>query len=202
MKGYYFITDSTLSRAGNLSDVKNALDAGVEAVQYRNKNGTTKELYDEAIELKKLCKNALFLINDRLDIALAVDADGVHLGQDDLPYSAARKLLGKKKIIGITVHNVEEAKEAQFIGADYLGVSPIFETSTKTDAGRPSGIDLIRNIKKLVSIPIIAIGGINLSNAAEVVQAGADSLCAIAAVITKDNVQEEIEKFQKLFKKG
>lgn len=198
MKGYYFITDSGLSHAGNISDVKQAVACGVEVVQYRNKNAETREMYEEALMLKEICCDAVFLINDRIDIALAVDADGVHLGQSDMPYAAARKMLGPKKIIGITVHNLAEALEAQALGADYLGVSPIYQTATKSDAGKPAGIALIEEIRARVHIPLIAIGGINLANAPEVVKAGADGLCAISAVVAKENAGDEIKKFQEL----
>lgn len=199
MKGYYFITDSSLSRAGNISDVKQAENCGVCAVQYRNKNAETKEMYIEALLLRETCCNTLFLINDRVDIALAVDADGVHLGQSDMPYKVARKMLGPEKIIGITVHNLPEAMEAQRFGADYLGVSPIFKTATKFDAGKPGGIALIEEIRARVDIPLIAIGGINLANAAEVVRAGADGVCAISAVVTSEDVSREIKRFQEVF---
>ncbi|MDD5686970.1 MAG: thiamine phosphate synthase [Elusimicrobia bacterium] len=197
--GYYFITDTELSKAGNISDVKSAVSAGVKVVQYRNKSGSTKEMYEEALVLKRLCRDIIFLINDRLDIAVAVNANGVHIGQDDMSYPVARRILGKNKIIGVTVHNIEEAKVAEKMGADYLGVSPIFATNTKSDAGNPKGITLIKDIKKVVSIPIVAIGGINLSNAGEVVKAGADGLCAISSVVAKNDVKSEIKKFQKLF---
>jgi thiamine-phosphate pyrophosphorylase len=203
ISGYYFITDEKLSRAGNVSDVKNAVSAGVKIIQYRNKCGSTKEMYDDAVKLKKICrkKNVIFIINDRMDIAIASGADGVHIGQEDMSYSVARKILGKNKIIGITVHNLKEAKNAQKQGADYLGVSPIFSTDTKRDAGRPAGISLIEKIKSCLcgTIPVMAIGGINLSNAGEVMAAGADGLCAISATVTKNNVKKEIKKFQKLF---
>jgi thiamine-phosphate pyrophosphorylase len=199
LRGYYFITDSRLSRAGNASDVKNALAAGVRMVQYRDKEAGTRQLYEEALRLKSVCKGAIFLINDRLDIALGIGADGVHIGRDDLPYRLARRLLGKKKVIGVTVHSVKEAQEAQRLGADYIGVSPIFTTGTKRDAGKPAGIRLIKEIKRRVGLPVIAIGGINLSNAKEVVEAGADGLCAISAVVTKPDVKKEIKKFQALF---
>ena len=200
MKGYYFITDSSLSRAGNISDVKQAEACSVCAVQYRNKNAETREMYIEAVRLREICRNAPFLINDRIDIALAVDADGVHLGQLDMPYRAARKMLGPEKIIGITVHNISEAMEAQLSGADYLGISPIFQTATKSDAGKPAGIALIEEIRARIDIPLIAIGGINLSNAPEVVRAGADGLCAISAVVAKEDVNGEIKRFQELFR--
>jgi len=200
MKGYYFITDAKTSRAGNLNDVKNAVRANVEVVQYREKYKNTHQMYEEAVKLRAICKDIKFLINDRVDIALAVDADGVHLGNDDLPFSVARKLLGKNRIIGVTAHNLKEAQAAEKLGADYLGVSPIFLTTTKPDAGKPAGLELIRQIKKNVSLPIVAIGGINLSNAKDVVNAGADSLCAISAVVSAADVKAEIEKFQALFK--
>lgn len=199
MKGYYFVTDENLSRKGNLNDVKAALAAGVRFIQYRNKSADTKTLYDEALQLRKICKNAKLIVNDRLDIALAVGANGVHLGERDLPVEVARKLLGKKGIIGITVHNLKEAKLAQFLGADYLGVSPIFYTATKKDIGFPCGVNLITRIKNQVHVPVVAIGGINLSNARKVIDAGADSICAISAVLTKSEVTAEIKKFQKLF---
>ena len=199
MRGYYFITDAGLSRAGNAADVQAACAAGVKAVQYREKCADTRVMYEEARRLKALCRGALFLINDRVDLAQAVDADGVHLGRQDLPYDIARKLLGPGKIIGITVSSLAEALDAARQGADYLGVSPIFPTTTKADAGTPGGLGLIREIRKLVSLPLIAIGGITLTNAPEVIQAGADGLCAISAVVTKPDVRGEIERFQALF---
>ena len=200
MKGYYFITDSGLSRAGNISDVGIAEACGVEVVQYRNKSVETCEMYEEALRLKEICRCARFLINDRIDIALAVDADGVHLGQSDMPYQAARRLLGPEKIIGITVHSLAEALFAESLGADYLGVSPVFRTATKLDAGKPAGIALIEEIRSRVDIPLIAIGGINLSNAPDVILAGADGLCAISAVVATDDVGREIGRFQELFR--
>jgi thiamine-phosphate pyrophosphorylase len=201
VKGYYFITDSKLSRAGNESDVRQAVSCGVKVVQYRNKNAETLQMYQEAALLREICRDSgsLFLINDRIDIALATQADGVHLGQSDMPCLAARKLLGQDKIIGVTVHNLGEALAAERIGADYLGVSPIFQTATKPDAGKPAGISLIEEIHSRVDIPLIAIGGINHCNAGEVVRAGADGLCAISCVVAKENLREEIIKFQEIF---
>lgn len=200
IEGYYFITDNLLSKAGNLQDARSAVKAGVNVIQYRNKNGSTRELYEEALKLRAICKKSIFLINDRIDIALAVGADGVHVGQDDMPCKLARKILGKGKIIGVTAHNVAEAEKAEQEGASYIGVSPVFATGTKSDAGKPVGIGLIKEIKKRVNIPLVAIGGINLENAFQVVEAGADGLCAISAVITKNDVVAEIRKFQGLFR--
>lgn len=200
VKGYYFITDAGLSKHGNASDCREAMKAGVKIVQYRNKTGSTREMYEEALELRRICSKAIFLINDRIDIALAVNADGVHLGQDDMDCKIARKILGKKSIIGVTAHSINEAIKAQKEGASYIGLSPIFETTTKSDAGIPAGIKLIEQAANKISIPIVAIGGINLENVKQVIEAGANAFCAISCVITKNNVAEEIKKLQRLFK--
>jgi len=199
VKGYYFITDSRLSRAGNISDVMEAAACKVDAVQYRNKNAETREMYEEALHLREICRDLTFLINDRIDIALAVGADGIHMGQTDMPCKTAREMLGEEKIIGVTVHNLFEALVAKRDGADYLGVSPIFQTATKSDAGKPAGIALIEEIRRKIDIPLIAIGGINLSNAPEVIGAGADGLCAISCVVESDDVSAQINRFQDLF---
>jgi thiamine-phosphate pyrophosphorylase len=201
MRGYYFITDAKISRAGNISDVEDAVAAGVEVVQYREKEKSAKEMKDEALVLRGICKDITFLINDRVDVALAVGADGVHLGSEDLSYSKARELLGDDKIIGLTVHSLKEALVAQDLGADYLGVSPIFATTTKSDAGKPAGVGLIEEIKEHVTVPLIAIGGITLANAAQVVKSGADGLCAISAIVSSQDVKKEISRFQNLFDK-
>ena len=201
--GYYFITDSTLSRKGTLYDVEQACKAGVSVIQYRQKIGSTLDLLNEALLLRKMISPpVLFLVNDRVDIASAVYADGVHLGQDDMPCKRARQLLGSEKIIGVTVHTVEEAEQAVNDGADYLGVSPIFSTSTKEDAGIPAGIGLLRNIRTKCSLPLVAIGGITLENAEKVISAGADSICAISAVVSSSDVYGTILAFQSLFQHG
>lgn len=198
-RGYYFVTDTGLSRAGNTSDVANAAAAGVGVVQYRAKNGTSRALYEEARALRALCTPALFLVNDRVDLALAVGADGVHVGQDDLPCEAARALLGPERIVGVTAHSVAEAVRAERDGADYVGVAPIFSTKTKADAGVPRGVELVREVRAAVSIPIVAIGGIDLTNARSVIAAGADAICAISAVVRAPDVALEIDAFQRLF---
>ncbi|MFZ3085995.1 MAG: thiamine phosphate synthase [Candidatus Hydromicrobium sp.] len=196
----YFITDSRLTRKTILEDVKSAIRAGVKIIQYREKEKSTGDMIKEAKEIGELCKknNVLFIINDRVDIVLAVDADGVHLGNKDMTYSIARKILGSKKIIGLTVHNIREAVEAERLGADYIGVSPIFETKTKLDAGRPAGLKLIKDIKKAIKIPFVAIGGINENNLGSVIEAGARSIAAISAIVTKDNVEKECKKFREV----
>ncbi len=191
----YFITDNKLTKRAVFEDVKSAIKAGVKIIQYREKEKSTREMIEEAAKIKELCKNkAIFLINDRVDIALAVKSDGVHLGQDDIPYEIARSLLGKK-IIGLTVHNVEEAIQAKKLGADYISLSPIFETKTKLDAGPAIGIKLIEDIKKSANIPLVAIGGINLENIDDVIKAGTIPIATISAILTKEDVKGECRKF-------
>jgi thiamine-phosphate pyrophosphorylase len=202
VRGYYFITEAVLSRAGNLSDAAAAVAAGVRVVQYRQKQGRSRDLVAEARKLRELCRHIRFLVNDRVDLALEVGADGVHLGQEDLPCPEARKMLGPEKIIGVTVITMAEALTAQAGGADYLGVSPIFSTATKADAGVPTGVALLAEIRRRVTLPLVAIGGITLENAPAVIAAGADAVCAIAAVVTKPDVKSEIDKFQRLFRPG
>lgn len=199
----YFITDSKLTKKTILDDVKAAIKAGVKIIQYREKEKPTRLMYKEAKEIKKLCheNNVLLIINDRIDICQSINADGVHLGNDDMPYNEARKLL-KDKIIGLTIHNTKEAVEAEKLGADYIGISPIFETKTKLDAGPATGLKLIEDVKKAVKIPFVAIGGINLENIDGVVKAGAKSAAVISAIVTKDNVEVECKKFIEKLKRS
>ncbi|MBU0635014.1 MAG: thiamine phosphate synthase [Candidatus Omnitrophica bacterium] len=200
-KGFYFILDTALL-AGNLDSlVKAALGAGVKIIQYRNKNAPTKEICDDITAIKKIIKNknVLLLINDRADIAFLCGADGAHLGKKDASYEAARKILGKKKIIGLTVRSLKEAKQAQEMGADYVGLGPVFISKTKPGLKKPLGIKLIGRIRKELRIPIVAIGGINLNNARAVLATGADCICAVAALSGGKSLTEEINKFQKLF---
>lgn len=193
---FYLVTDSGLSKKGTLSDVREAVESGCRIVQYREKDKSTKEMVKEASEIKRICSDrAIFLVNDRVDIALAVDADGVHIGQDDMPIKTARKLLGKEKIIGLSVHDREEAILAEKAGADYVGLGPIFNTATKRDAGNGIGPLKIREVKGTIKIPIVAIGGINKENCEVVIQNGADSLAAISAVVCSDNVKRETKYF-------
>lgn len=162
-----------------------ALEAGVKFFQYRNKSGTRRVIYEISLQLVPLARGAgaLFIVNDHADIALAVDADGVHLGQDDLPIEHARNLLGSGKLIGISTHSPDQAKVAEAGGADYIGFGPIFRTSTK-DAGPVQGIEKISAIKRIVSVPVIAIGGITLANVGEAVCAGADGVAVISSVLS------------------
>lgn len=175
-----------------------ALSAGVRFIQYRCKHGSRRAIYDTSSRLVHKVRHAgcLFIVNDHTDIAAAVDADGVHLGQDDLPIEYARKLLGKGKIIGISTHSLEQAKAARDAGADYIGFGPIFATTTK-DAGPAKGIETLGLIKRSVSIPLIAIGGITHANVTEVITAGADGVAVISAILTAKDIKGAAEEMIK-----
>jgi thiamine-phosphate pyrophosphorylase len=195
------VTDSELSKDGIFSDVKDALRAGCKIVQYREKNKSTKDLIDEAKKLKKICDGkAVFLVDDRFDVALAVDADGIHIGQEDIHFETARMLLGKDKVIGLTVHNLDEAIEAEKLGVDYIGLAPIFKTGTKEDARDPIGTEMIEIVRKNVSLPIVAVGGIKKENIKDVMEAGADSVVSIHAVLKSNDVYNEVSEFIRIIK--
>jgi len=168
-----------------------ALSAGVRCFQYRNKHDSRKIIYEISAQLASTARKAgaLFIVNDHTDIAIAVDADGVHLGQDDLPIDCAQKLLPKGKIIGISTHNIVQAQAAETAGADYIGFGPLFKTATK-DAGAVQGIERLLAIRKTVSLPVIAIGGINHGNIPEVMQAGADGVAVISAVMSAPDIKK------------
>jgi len=200
---FYFITDSNLTRQGTLKDVEAAVGAGCKIIQYREKNKSTREMVEEALEIKKLCLGrAIFLVNDRVDVALAVNADGVHIGQDDMPFHTARRLLGEEKIIGLTTHNLEESKAAEEMGADYIGLSSIYSSTTKTDAGEGQGPGLIRKVVPEMGIPVVAIGGITMENVKEVMQAGADAAVAISAVLCTADAGREVAEFIKVIREN
>lgn len=199
---FYLVTDSGLSKKGTLSDVREAVESGCRIVQYREKARSTKAMVEEASEIKRICSGrAIFLVNDRIDVALAVDADGIHIGQDDMPLETARRLLGENRIIGLSVHNREEAIRAEKAGADYVGLGPIFDTATKKDAGEGVGPLKIREVKAATQLPVVAIGGINKENCESVIQNGADSLVAISAVVCSDDVKRETRYFIDMIRK-
>jgi thiamine-phosphate pyrophosphorylase len=179
--------------------VRAAAAAGAAAVQFRSKQGTTRELYREAAALRELCRPAPYIVNDRADLAMAVGADGLHVGQDDLPCPVARQLLGPDRIVGVSVGSAAEALEAERAGADYVAVSPLFATRTKEDAGAGHGLEVLRQVRQAVRVPVVAIGGIDLANAPEVIAAGADAICAVSATVRAADVEAEIRRFQRLF---
>jgi thiamine-phosphate pyrophosphorylase len=198
-KGICFITDRKYSDLPLYDMINIILHAGVKCIQYREKDLSRREIYGNAVTLRELTRSfdATLIINDHADIALAVGADGVHLGQDDLPLKEARKIMGGR-IVGISTHNLDQAKEAELGGADYIGFGPVFHTTTK-DAGSPKGIDIIRTVKENVGIPVVAIGGISLDNIVSVVDAGADAV-ALATAICKGDMAVNAEKFVRFFK--
>lgn len=167
-----------------LEIAQEALAEGVTMIQLREKHASLREILKHGAQLKALCQQhkVPFIINDRVDVALLLDADGVHVGQDDIPGQEVRRLLGPNKIIGISAGTLSEAEWAMTNGADYLGVGPVYATSTKQDAGSAIGGGLIREIAARWSIPIVGIGGIDQSNASEVLLAGADGVAVVSAI--------------------
>lgn len=198
IKGFYLILQPEFIKDDIFTLTKKFLDIGIKIIQYRNKTATTKKFYLDALKLRKICKDATFIINDRVDIALAVGADGVHIGEKDLPLDVVRKILGEKRIIGFSTHSLKEAIKAQNIGADYISIGPIFKTTTKADAHKPVGLEILEKIRKRIKIPIVAIGGINLENAKKIISYKVDAICSISEVFKSDPVNTA-KKFQELF---
>jgi len=181
----HVLTDTTLqNRFSHLELTEMAIDGGADTIQFRQKSGSTKELIKTATEMKRLCteKGAVFIVNDRIDVAIAADADGVHLGQDDFPIGLARKLMGKDRIIGGSAATPEEIETCIREGADYVGFGPIYPTGSKDDAGPVSGIDFLKQIVQSTPVPVIAIGGIDQSNAIYVMGAGTHGIAVISSV--------------------
>jgi thiamine-phosphate pyrophosphorylase len=189
LNGICFITDRTCCSFSPYEMCAAALKAGIKFIQYRDKDRTRREIYYEAVRLRELTRSfdAVLIINDHADIALAVDADGVHLGQDDLPLKEARGIMGGR-IIGISTHGLAQAREAQSGGADYIGFGPVFDTLTK-DAGSPKGIDNLRLITQNITVPVVAIGGINGGNLRQVMDAGA-AAAAVASAICRGDIED------------
>lgn len=196
----YVITDEKIGLGRSHSILaEEALKGGATVIQLRDKEKSGKELYKIGLKIRALTRQyrALFIVNDRLDIALAVGADGVHLGTEDLPISVARKIAGKNFIIGASVSSPEEALLAEKEGADYISAQSIFETSSKENV-KVIGIEGLKSIVKVSSLPVIAIGGINKENVKDVIRAGARGVAVISAVISKGDVRESTEELRKL----
>ena len=196
----YLVTDSEILNGRDFyAEIENALRGGVTAVQLREKNCDGKEFLEKAIKLRELTRKygAWFIINDRIDIALLCDADGVHVGQSDIPAIEARKILGNNRIIGVSARTIEEAKEAELQGADYLGVGAIFPTSTKSDA-KIVTMEQLRAIRESVSIPVIAIGGLTLGRVRLLKQYNIDGYAVISAILKKDEIYEECVKWSNM----
>ena len=196
----YLVTDDGCLQGRALIDcVREALDGGVTLVQYRAKTASSAEMYNEALQLKALCDsfNVPLIINDRLDIAMAVGAAGVHLGQDDLPCAAARKILGEDYIIGVSAHNPAEAKAALQSGADYLGCGAVFGTATKADV-KKLGTDGLAAICKAKGLPVVGIGGVTADNYREVRAAGADGAAIVSGILAQPDIRATVEAIAKI----
>lgn len=193
----YLVTDSDILKGRDFYNcIEEALKGGVTMLQLREKNATGKEFLEKAIKLRDLTKkyNVKFIINDRVDIAMLCDADGVHVGQSDIPADKVRKLIGKNKIIGVSARTVEEAMKAKENGADYLGVGAMFTTTTKLDA-KSVTINKLSEIKKEVNLPIVAIGGITLDNINKLKQCNIDGHAVVSAILKSDDIRLECEKW-------
>lgn len=188
IKGLYAIIDDSFPEP--LLTADRILAGGGRILQLRAKKISGAEFLETAIAIRSLCtaKGALLIINDRVDIAIMSGADGVHLGQDDLPIEAARRVLGSEKIIGVSTHNLTEACSASEEGADYIGFGPVFSTDTKSDAHAVQGLDKLKEISLVVDIPLVAIGGICEENMSSVLEAGADAVAVISAIAGASNI--------------
>lgn len=166
-------------------------------IQLRDKVAGPRQLLSEARRITQLCRarEVCFIVNDRLDLALAADADGVHLGQDDMPAGDVRTLLGTGKILGVSTHSLEQGLRAAEQGADYLGIGPIFATATKATGYEPVGCDTIRQLRARIDLPIMAIGGITLGNVGEVIRAGAAGVAVISAIVGADDITAATRAF-------
>ncbi|HZK18525.1 MAG TPA: thiamine phosphate synthase, partial [Clostridia bacterium] len=196
--------DGTLGDKNIIAVAAEAIEGGAGAIQMRIKNGGTRDLLQIGHKLRELTtsKGVTFIVNDRPDIALAVNADGVHLGQDDLPAGVARNIIGTGKIIGISTHSREQALEAIKDGADYIGVGPVFGTRTKAGAGSPVGTELLRVVSSEIHIPIVAIGGINADNVVNVLEAGVTKCAVISAVAAAQDVVSATKRIKSAILSG
>lgn len=187
----YLVTDrDILGGRDLLKAVEAAVEGGASLIQLREKDSSSRNFYKLAVQMKELVNShgVPLIINDRLDIALAVNADGLHIGQDDIPLTVARAILGPGKIIGYSVSNLQEALFGEKNGADYLGAGPVYATGSKADAGLPIGLTSLKAIKESVSIPVVAIGGVGLNNIAEVKQTGVDGVSVISAILGRQDI--------------
>lgn len=186
----YLVTDRELSKERPLIEIiKAAVKGGVTSVQLREKSCSTRTFIEQGLAIRDYCKqkNIPLIINDRIDVAMAIEADGVHLGQDDMPIERARKIVGGTMLIGLSTHSVEEAVLAEKCGADYIGAGPVYSTVTKQDTSPIIGTKGVFEIRKAVGIPIVGIGGIHENNASEVIKSGADGVAVVSAIIASDN---------------
>lgn len=185
-----------------LSALEGALKGGAEAVQLREKDLEVRELLKLAYRVRKMTSDygAAFFVNDRVDVALAAGADGVHLGESGMPAFAARKVVGRDMLIGVSTHGVQQALQAEKDGADFVTLGPVFETPSKVGYGRPLGVEVLRQASGRLSIPIFAIGGISKESAEEVIRAGSRGVALISAVFASKDIKTETEELMRLFR--
>jgi thiamine-phosphate pyrophosphorylase len=198
LSGLYIILDPSVCPERPLVEVLTAAaEAGASLFQYRNKTASMKEAYVEALALRQAAARAgvLFIVNDRCDLALAVDADGVHLGQKDLPLDLARRVMGPDKLIGISTHNPDQVREATAGKPDYLGFGPIFNPGSKQDHDPVVGLEGLRAMRRLTSLPVYAIGGIQIDQAGEVMRAGANGVAVISAILKAPDISHAVNAF-------
>lgn len=197
----YLVTDRNILKNRDLKDeVENAIKGGVTLVQLREKECGGKDFLKYAVEVKEITDkyDIPLIINDRVDIALAIDAAGVHVGQNDIPAKVVRELIGKNKILGISASNLEEAKKAVEDGADYLGVGAIYSTSTKKDAKNVK-LNMLKEIRDNIKIPIVAIGGIDKNNAKEVIECNIDGIAVVSAILSENNIELAAKNLKSFF---
>jgi thiamine-phosphate pyrophosphorylase len=198
LSGLYVILDPSVCPARPLVEVlTTAVEAGASLFQYRNKTASMKEAYVEALALRHAAAKAgaLFIVNDRCDLALAVDADGVHLGQGDLPLDLAKKVMGPDKLIGISTHNHDQVREATAGKPDYLGFGPIFKPGSKQGHDPVVGLEGLRAMRSLTSLPVFAIGGIQIDQVGEVMRAGANGVAIISAILKAPDISLAVKVF-------
>ena len=195
----YLITDRKQAKMPLPEAVRLALQGGVPAVQLRERDLPVRELLALAQELRVITREfgAKLFVNDRVDVAVAVGADGVHLGHQSMPADAARKVVGSGMLIGVSTHSVQEAKDAEAMGADFITFGPIFETPSKSQHGAPVGISVIKKIKNDVNIPIYALGGVKSGNVLQVIAAGAYGVALISAILAADDITAAAQKIMK-----
>lgn len=199
--GIYGITAEKFSNGrSNIEVVREMIRGGVSVIQYREKHAhkAIRDIYEECREIREMTRrhDVVFIVNDFVDIALLVDADGVHLGQDDLPVDQVRKLVGKDKLIGLSTHSPDQARAALAIGADYIGVGPIFETRTKENVCAPVGLDYLEYAIANVPIPFVAIGGIKEHNLHEVCRRGARSVCLVTEIVGAPDIARTVRQLR------
>ena len=196
----YLVTDNSDDVEKFLNTIEEGIKGGVSVVQIREKTADTLDFYELAMKVKRITSkyNVPLIINDRVDVALAIDADGVHVGQTDMPCDVTRKLVGNDKIVGVSAATIEEAKKAEKDGADYIGTGAVFPTATKDDAPSITKKDL-SEIVKSINIPVVAIGGINLDNASELKDTGIVGLSVVSAIMSSDNPKESSEELLNIF---